>query len=242
MSEPVYGTEVVCEMMIADVYTPVLCATDCVFTRVPEFIETTNPTSGLAKDFDVRREEWGITLSGLTKIENGTTLSFFYMLQSSVRRQRQTVRITYTDVDGAAKQIAGNVLIGQQSITGPATDFANCTIEFKGTGPFTITDVEPPAPTDYNIFSDTWATVNGNAFINGASTGLSPSAVANGGPFTLQSTDIVLEVGVEGMEYELVTGSPGNREAQPDLANNKIKVRDAFDGTQRVYVEFKRPI
>lgn len=242
MAEAVKGRDVVVEMIVDDTFYPILCGTDCEFVRTPEFVEKTSTTSGLFREWAVRREEWAVSVSGLTRIENAAALTFFYMLQSSVRRQEQTIRITFTDVDGADKQISGNILIGQSSISGSVSDFANCSIELKGTGAFTIEDVTAPPVSDFDVFSDYWTTTNGNAFINGASSGSSPSAIANGGAFTLQTTDTILEVRVEGTQFELVTGSPGSREAQPDLSNHKIKFQDSFDGTQRVFVEFKRPV
>lgn len=243
MAQAVKGKDVVVEMSVDDVYYPILCGTDCEFVRDPEFIEKTTTTSGLFKDFAVRREEWSMSVSGLTKIENSASLTFFYMLQTSVRRTRQLVRITFTDIDGADKQISGYVLIGRQSITGPYSDFANCSIELKGTGAFTIEDVEPPVPAAVEIYSDYWTTTNGQNYIDGSSSGTSPSSVAFGGVFNLGATDTILEVNVEGTEFEIITsGSPGNRECKFNTSTFIISFASdmIFDGTQRVYVEFKR--
>lgn len=239
MAEPIFGNEVIVEILIDDNYEPVLCGTDCVFTRSPEIIETTNPTSGLFKEWMIRREEWDISVSGLTKIANNAALTFFYMLQTSIRRLRQTARITFTDIDGADIQISGNVLIGQESIIGSSIDFAQCTIELKGTGPFTIEDVTPPVPLVFDIISDWWQTVNGDTFITGASSGQT-----DGTNYTLTISDEILEVDVEGTEFDLVSVTPtvGKRECKFMTSPVRIQFPSdlIFDGTQRVYVEFKR--
>lgn len=245
MSEAILGRGVIVEMLVEDEYTPVLCGTDCSFVRTPELIETTNPTSGAWKDFSIRREEWGVTVSGLTKIANNAALTFFYMLQTSVRRLKQDIRITFTDPDGADIQISGSVLIGQESISGPVTDFAQCSIEFKGCGSFLIEDVTPPTPLELDVFSDYWTTTNGQNYVDGTSSATSPSAVANGGGFNLGATDTILEVEVEGTEFEVITsGTPGNRECK--FNNTTFILLFAadmiFDGTQRVFVEFKRTV
>lgn len=241
---PVYGREVVLEMLVSGVYYPVLCATDCSFTRSPEVIEKTSPSSGLFKEFMTRREEWSMSVSGLTKIENAAALTFFYILQTSVRRLAQDIRITFTDSDGDSKQITGTVLIGEQIISGPASDFSNCSIEMKGTGAFAIADTAPPIPGTFDIFSDYWQTVNGQSYIDGASSGTSPAAVANGGAFTLAATnDEILEVSLEGDEYDVIlSGTPGNRQCKFTTSPVRITFQAGvvFDGTQRVFVEFKR--
>jgi hypothetical protein len=245
MAEAVFGTGVVVEMLDDVEYYEVLCGLDCTFTRTPEIIETTNPTSGRSRAFMIRREEWDISVSGLTKIANDTSLTFFYMLQTSIRWLEKTIRVTFTDADGANVQISGTVLIGAESISGPATDFAQCSIEFKGIGPFTITGVLPPAELEYILYSDWWETINGDNYIAGSSSGLSPSAVLFGGPFNLGATDVILDVAVDGDHYNLIdSGTPGNLECKFDNGLGQITFAAdlIFDGTQRVYVEFKREV
>lgn len=132
--EAVHGRDVLIEIKKDGVYYPVLCGTDCTFTREPEFLESTNPTSGIFKRYIIRREDWNMGVNGLTKIENDASLTFFYLLQTSVRRATQTVRITFEDIDSNSIQIEGSVLIGNETISGPVSDFASCSIEFKGMG------------------------------------------------------------------------------------------------------------
>lgn len=244
MAEAIHGKNVIIEMYITDTYYPILCGTDCTFSRTPEFIPITSTTSGLFREFMVRREEWVMSVSGLTKIANAATLTFFYMLQTSVRRTRQLVRITFTDSDGASKQITGNVLIGQMDINGPFSDFSQCTIELKGTGAYVIEDTEDPVATDYNYYSDYWQTVNGQNYISGNSSGTSNASPTPFTAFALLSTDVIIGVAVEGTGFEQVTGTPGNREYQ--FSTSPVRINFAsdliFDGTQRVFVMIKRAV
>ena len=241
MAEAIHGKDVIIELLIDADYYPILCGTDCSFSRTPEFIPITGPESGLFREFMVRREEWSMSVSGLTKVANAATLSFFYMLQTSVRRTQQTVRMTFEDAAGAAKQITGSVYIGQLDINGPATEFSSASIELKGTGGYTIEDVEPPVVTEYEYFSDYWQTVNGQNYISGASSG-----EYTGVAYTLGATDIPMLVDVEGTSYNLVTGTPtaGERECRFTTSPQRITFPAdlIFDGTQRVFVMFKRPI
>lgn len=241
MAEAIFGEQVIIEMLVDSTYEPILCGTDCVFTRTPELIETTTPTSGLFKEFMIRREEWDITVSGLTKVANNAALTFFYMLQTSVRRLTQTVRITFTDVDGADIQISGEVLIGPESISGPSTDFAQCSIELKGTGAFTIGSVTPPDPESFDALSDYWQTVAGQNYISGASSG-----EFTGTAFTIADTDTIIDVDVEGTGYNHIQGTPtdGERECHYNSTTDRLEFPSdlIFDGNQRVFVEIKRPV
>lgn len=232
--EAVFGNNVIVEMFVTDDYYPVLCATDCEFRRTPEIIEKTTTTSGLFKEFAIRREEWEISVSGLTKIENDTSLSFFYMLQSSVRRQLQDIRITFEDNDGNNKQIQGDMLIGEESISASAIDFANGSIFFKGSGEFSITAVSDPPPGTVDIFSDYWIPSNGNNYVDGNSVVYS---------YLLGAGDELLEVDVEGTQFDIITsGSPGNRQCKLNTTTYVLyfATDQIFDGTQKVYIEFKR--
>lgn len=237
MPYPVEGKNVVVELLVDAVYYPVLCGIDCTFSREVEFISIRTSDSSVFDEVMPRRENWSVTVNGVTKIENDTVLTFFYLLQTSVRRNTHTIRVTFEDEDGDSKEITGTAYIGSESITGPQSDYANGSIEFRGTGAFTIQDVTPPVPPDIEIFSDYWTPSNGNAFINGASSGS-----YTGTAYTLGATDEIMEVRVEGTNYEVVSGTPasGERECQFDTGTLKINFPITFDGTQRVFVMFKR--
>lgn len=241
MSEPVLGYGVAIEMHDGVSYKPVLCAETCTFNRSPEIIEITGPATGLYRDYMKRREGWTADVSGLTKIENDTALTFFYLLQTSVRNQKHPLRFVFTDVDGASKQVTGNVLIGEMSISGQAGDFAKGSISFIGSGAFAVTATDPVSPTGYNFMSDFFQTVNGHSYISGASSGQ-----YTGVAFTIGDTDIIVDVDVEGTGFNIVTGTPaaGSRECRYDSATDRLNFPAdlIFDGTQRVFVEIKRPV
>lgn len=241
MSYPVRGENVIVELMVDAVYYPVLCGTDCTFTREVEFVPIRTADSSLFDEVMPRREGWGITVNGVTKIENDTVLTFFYLLQTSIRRSTHSIRVTFEDEAGDAKEITGTVYIGSESITGPLSDYANATIEFKGTGAFTIQDVTPPDEPEYDYFSDYWTPNNGNNYIGGASSGS-----YTGTSYTLAATDTILEVRLEGTNYELVTGTPTNGERQCKFNTSLFRIEFpaalVLDNTQRVFVFFKRPL
>lgn len=237
--EAVHGKDVIVEMLVEGDYYPILCGTDCTFSRVPEFIPTTSPSSGLFREYMIRREEWSMSVSGLTKIENSASLTFFYMLQTGVRRSKHTVRITFEDSDGNSKEINGSILIGQMDINGPFGDFSQCSIELKGTGAFVIGDVTPPIAGVVEYFADYWQTVDGQNYISGASSGQ-----YDGINYTLTADDEILGVSVEGTEFYASLSTPTPGEPEFEFVTSPVKILFPadliFNGTQRVYVLFKR--
>lgn len=237
MTYPVKGEDVVVELLVDAVYYPVLCGLDCTFSREVEFVNIRTSDSSVFEEVMPRRERWGITVNGVTKIENDTALTFFYLLQTSVRRNTHTIRVTFEDEAGDSKEITGTVYIGNESISGPVNDYANGSIEFRGTGAFTIQDVTPPVEPDIEIFSDYWVPTNGNSYISGASSGS-----YTGTAYTLTATDVILEVRMEGTNFEVVSGTPttGERQCQFDTGTLRVNFPITFDGTQKVFVMFKR--
>lgn len=215
---------------------PVLCATDVVLRWSREVIGATTITSGTAKEKRTRLFEWSVSVTGLTPIENdSSTIGWFYLTQVSGTIQQ--LKIVYTDDNALQKVVSGNMIIPSGELTSPATDFCNASLEFMGTGVMDISDPEsPPSPSGLTELADWWHTVNGNAFIDGASSGQQ-----DGTMYTLQPTDTIVYVGVEGTQFNIVPGTPGNRECQLDLTNHKIIFQNTFDGTQTVQVLFNRP-
>jgi hypothetical protein len=237
--EPIFGTSGRLKLIVGGQPYDILCATDVTFRFQQREIGATTITSGKYEEWRVGLCGWSVSVTGLTKISNADgQIDFFYITQESVRGTVQQIQILYEDADGNGKVISGNVVIPSGELSASRNDFCNAVIEFKGTGAFNISDPEPaPGVVEHEILSDWWQTSNGNDFIDGASSGMT-----DGTPYTLQSTDEILEVDVEGTQFDEVNGSPGNREYQTDLANNKIKFNTTFDGSQRVFVLFRRPV
>ena len=236
---PVFGNNVQVYLLISGVYYPALCGTDCSFKEEKEQVEASTITSGSFKEWRVRMISWSIDVSGLSKINNTDgQIAYFYLLQASVRMEAQTIKVKFTDAEGNTTEINGTCYILNSSITGPAANFANASITFLGTGPYDPSIIAGPgAPAAVDVKSDWWQTVNGNAFINGASSGQT-----DGTSYTLQNTDVVKLVFVEDANYKIVTGTPtaGTLECKLDLTNHKILFPFTFDGTQRVTVVWER--
>lgn len=226
----IQGKNVSVEIFVTDDYYPVLCATDMTFTRSPEFITKTGPTSGLFREFQPRIEEWNVTVSGLTKLENEESISFFYLLQTSVRRTVQQIRVVFENNVGDILSISGNAYIGQSSINGPATEFSQASIEFKGTGPFEQSSViDPPAEQECEVEDTLYLT-------------LAEGASSVHSDLLEQANVVIVGVSRSGLVHSESGGTPGSLEFQTDLPNGDIY----FDptnlgnpGGEQVTVEYK---
>lgn len=229
MADPVLGKNAVLEMLVSGVYYPVLCATDCRFSRTPEFIPKTTTSSGLFREFMVRREEWSMSVSGLTKIQNAASLTFFYLLQNSVRRLEITLRITYTDDTADSKTISGNVLIGQMDINGPVSGHSEASIEFKGTGAFSVGATVDPPVSECAIYGDYWSFPAGDTYIQGTS-------VVHG--YSLEAVTVI-SVDREGVAYDLVSGTPTGRQCKHNNTTGIINFDSAIPSNgETVWVVF----
>lgn len=129
MYNPIWGTDVVLSMKVADIWYPVLCATDFTYDCIPEMIEKTGPNSGGVRQRKRRLEDHISTVSGLSFVENGDQLSFLYMLQLGVRREEHEFRADFIDGYGNERTLSGPAVIGRQGIRGPVGDFSPSEIE-----------------------------------------------------------------------------------------------------------------
>lgn len=240
MSEAVHGSDVVLEMNIDGQFYPVLCGTDCEFSCSPEFLEKTANDTATSKRWRKRIEEFSASVSGLTKLPNTESLSFFYMLQSSVRRSVQEFRHTFTDDTGASNILLYSAHIGQQSINGPVGDFANARIELKIDGDITIEEVAPPVTGEYDVLADWWSAVAGQNYISGNSSGNT-----DGTAYALLSTDIIMHVEVENQIMYKKVGTPGVGDPWYDFITSpsiKLETSLTFGGGEKVFVMWKRLI
>jgi len=226
MAEVVWGEDVLLEMLVGGSYYPILCGTDCTYTCAAEFIEKTGPESGGAREWMRRLEEHTSTVSGLTKIDNGTTISFFYMLQLSIRRAAQTFRLTFTDSDGNDFVMQGPGLIGTQEINGPMGDFSRATIEIRWNGVPTMQAILPPDP----------AVIQDPLYISVVAGATSVSNV-----LLTQSGVNILEVQREGIGHTETSGTPTNRQFKFDGTAGSISFDTAipFMAGEVIYILYE---
>lgn len=203
--EPIHGRDILLSILIETEFYPVLCAVDMTFSCSQQVLLATSVDTGVWRKKRLRNlSEWGVSISGLTKIDNTDgQVSFFYLLQQNIRGTEQVIQIMFTDADGNVQVLEGTVLIPDLSINGNVNSFADATVTFEGTGPVEIT--EPVSDVESGVceelVSDVWTLAEGATVINGLG--------ENGESFAGKE---VLEVDREGLQYDYTGGAPGNRE------------------------------
>lgn len=235
--EPIHGTDILLSMKIGASFIPVLCAIDMTYTCSQEVVLATSASTGKWRQKRLRGlSEWSVSLTGLTKIDNTDgQVSFFYLLQENIRGSEQLIQIMFEDADGNTQILEGTVIIPELSINGNVSSFADVSVLFEGTGAVEITEAVSGGGGESgesdlcdDLFSDTWVMAEGESSISGAG--------QEGRSFAGHE---ILEVDVEGMQYDYKSGTPGNREFGYDGTNISFEI-PAPEGGQKVFVMWKQ--
>jgi hypothetical protein len=217
-------------MLVDGDYKLLMCQSEMTLRYQQEVLLKTTANSGINRGKATRLNETFADVSGLTPVASTTdTISWFYVMQESIRTKVQSIRATFRDGNGVGKQIAGSAVIAGGEITGAAEDFASASIQFEFTDGVTFSEVEVPQDLSEQIFSDYWTTAVGATSVSGASTVHSYSL----------SGKTVLGVWREGTEYDLVSGTPGNRQCRQNGGAIEFGGAYPFEAGETVFVIFK---
>lgn len=226
----IHGSDCILEMLVDGDYKLLMCQADLTLRYVQEVLLKTTANSGINRGKATRLNETFAEASGLTPINSTTdVISWFYVMQEAIRTKVQSIRATFTDGNGVSKQISGSAVIAGGEITGNVDDFASASIQFEFTDGVTFSDLETPEDLSEQIFSDYWTTTEGATSISGASSVHAYSL----------SGKTALGVWREGTEYDLVTGTPGNRQAKQNGASIEFGAAYPFNLGETVFVLFK---
>lgn len=228
----VQGRNVVLLKKVGVTYYPIGCAVSCQFRFKNEIVGKTDVNAGLFAKKRVRISDCSASVNGVLKRTNDDgILSTFHFLEEGVRRTEGDYKFLFTDDDGVAKIVTFIGLVETVDISGETSSMAEFDLQLQGTGGFEMSDLsDPRSPGDENVESDWWNTVNGQSYISG----LSQSGLS------IVNKDI-LAVEIEGTGYDIVTGTPGNRECKY-TASGRIDfypTEVVFDGSQTAYVLWK---
>lgn len=229
----VHGKDVNVEALVNGNYITIGCAVSCSFEFENELIGRTNVNAGLFRKKRVRMSDSRGSVQGITMINNtAIRLSAFYFLQEAVRRSEQTMRFVFVDEAGDTRHLAGLFLVRALSLTGDqSAGFSEFDLQLEGTGNMTIGTVDSPGgdsgATCPDLDSDTWVMAEGENSISGLGQEGKSFAGAQ-----------ILEVDVEGTQYDYTDGAPGNREYAYNGSEISFEI-DAPEGGQRVFVIWK---
>lgn len=230
--EPIHGKDTLLSIKIDAEFYPVLCAVDMTFSCSQETILATTVDTGIWRRKRLRNlSEWNVSISGLTKIDNTDgQVSFFYLLQQNIRGSEQIIQIMFTDADGNIQVLEGTVIIPSLSINANVNSFDDANIVFEGAGEVTIQEAVSDVESDIcdELLSDTWTMAEGENSISGVGEG--------GKSFAGKE---ILEVDVEGTQYDYSATTPGNREYSYNGTDISVEAAAPEFG-QKVFVLWKQ--
>lgn len=245
MGNHVQGKNIGGYLKVGSEYYPLFCGKTLNFGIQQEELETTNIASGSYKDFEAGMSSAMMEVGGVTILDNSDgRIAASYLMQQGVRRVKQDWKITKTDNDGGILIYTFKGIILSTGFDKSIPGYSQSFVSVRVCGAIE-SDIIPPPLTDFDVFSDYWQTVNGQNYIDGDSAGESNASPVAYTPFELDDDDMILEVDMEGTQYDVVSGTPtpGTRECQFASSPTVRIIFPAdviFDGTQRVHVELKR--
>lgn len=193
MSSPVQGNSCILKVFLAGDYLTVVCTKSFTLTVTSEVIETTTKGTGQFKTYDYNGISYTVSLDGILKftdplVENG----IMDLLNTQLGFIELSFKLYYTNPEGTVKILSGTAIITQTVITAAASQNVGGTVEFQGSGPFTID--APDADCAIVITGDGLSVITPGSLYNfhPATTGGTPSRLdwaLDGGAFNTALTD-----------------------------------------------------
>lgn len=197
MSDIVHGEDIVVMQKIDEVFYEIGCATNCQFEFTNEIIAKTSRNSAGFREKKVRISDCKGSVSGLIKSSNANdVLSIFWFLGQGMTRVEATYKFLFTDEDGNDRSITMNAVIESIPLRGPVESFGEFDLNIEGTGGYELDSLDPPGSSSDNVDSDSWEISGGLTYIEDV---------------RLENVTII-EVDLEGRQFEKVTGSPVGRQ------------------------------
>ena len=227
---PIFGNNVIVSLFIDAVPYPIFCGTDMSLRVRQDIVLATSANTGLARKKKLRGlYEWTVTVSGLTKVDNTDgQISWFYLVQQSVRGEELDIKIEFDDEDGNEQVITGTAIIPDLGINGPTSEFSSAEVTFEGTEEFEMNPVNPPVPVDCETEPTLY--IDCVAGENSVHSDLLEVVGV-----------VVIAVSRSGLVHSETTGTPGALEFKTDLPNGDIIFDSSspFNPGEWVSIEYK---
>jgi hypothetical protein len=244
MANQVQSKNIGVYLEVSGVYYPVFCGKSMRLSKSTEEIETTNITSGSERDYLPGMSSALMDVGGVTILDNTENrIAIGYLMQIQAAKTIANWKITKTDNDGDVLLYTFSGFIRESSFDkSQSPSYSQSAIQVRICGGYTVGAILPPGATEYLLLADDWGTVNGQNYIDGPSSGDYTGTI-----YTLLATDVVKAVDLEGTGFDIVQGTPtpGTRQCRFVTTPTVRIVFPAdliFDGSQRVYVLWERPL
>ena len=196
----VKGKNTIVEMEVSSVFYPIFCCKSFEFVQNQEVIEITSVNSPLSREYEPGMATGTLNVAGVTIRNNtGGRISILYLIQESIRRAVQSMRITLTDDDGGISYLTFTALITSNTLSRQFGAYSQSVTGFVITGTPLLSDVISPPTACSTTQTPLYIDV-----VLGASSVHSALLEAAG--------VVILTVARSGVVYNKVPGTPGNFE------------------------------
>jgi predicted secreted protein len=227
----VTGKNAIIELEVASVFYPVFCCKSFTFDQQQETIEVTDINSAFAREYVPGMTTATLNVTGVTILDNtGGRISITYLMQESVRRTIQNMRIRLTADDATTLQIAFNAIITSNSLSRDFGSYSQSVSGFVITGtPVVSSSITPPG---------TGPVVQAPLYIDVVA---GQSSVHD---TLLEAAGVViLEVDRSGIQHDQVSGTPGNREFEfggVGVGTIIFDPTNLFNAGEVIYILYKK--
>lgn len=226
----VKSNNVIIEVDISGTYYPVFCGKTMEYSQNQELIEVTSINSEISREYEAGMTTATLSIQGVTVLDNtDNKVSITYLMQESIRRAAQTMRIRLTDDDGGTLQIAFSALITNNTLSRSFGSYSQSSTSLTITGDPVISSVVPPPGVvcpESPLYIDC---VAGDTFVENA---------------LLEVTGVtILMVARTGLQHDATGGTPVNRQYKftGGAGNGKIEFDPniPFNDGEVIYVLYK---
>lgn len=140
----VLGRNAIIEMDVSGSFYPIFCCKSWEFVQNQEVIEVTTVNSPLSREYEPGMTTGTLNVSGVTIRNNtGGRISITYLIQESIRRAVQSMRIKLTDDDGGISYISFNAIITSNTLSRQFGSYSQSVTGFVITGVPVLSDIIP---------------------------------------------------------------------------------------------------
>lgn len=141
----VRSNNVIIELLVSGAYYPVFCGKTMEYTQNQETVEVTSINSGSAREYVSGMTTASLSIAGITIIDNtGNRIAITYLMQESIRRTAQTLRIRMIADNATAIQIAFLALITSNTLSRAVGTYSQSSTSMIITGEPVISAIIPP--------------------------------------------------------------------------------------------------
>lgn len=170
MAYAVQGKNVILKALKSGDYRVFACAQSLRLTVETGILETSTTTTGPFKTFSpVGLSEWGVSLGAVLFLRDLSETKNFALetLTEQVRNNGYDITITFIDDGGYVNVFSGFVYIPLTEIFKDTGSLGKYSVEFKGSGAFTL-DVVPPSPLTPQRMRYVYTATGGETFFSDA--------------------------------------------------------------------------